>query len=273
MKKKILFLYIVPFSLYSTFAFIEPYNLPEHNTATIKASSKFIIDAGPSLSWWRCPKQIMLDVGGNEDFIKNNISEPVPGFSFSLKRRFWQSKRPTAIYIGWKVNYAKRSKAIKTDYFDHNTTQATLEIHQDIKNIRIAPFFEWILEQKKFSLSTWIAPTIGIKAINKFAFWEKATKSYTGQTIEPYQDGAFGEFGTTLLLSKNKNRLFSVGYSFLIGRVTLKKRIIIGTPDPNADQIFHDQLLLEDVDRIYLPREPSIRYHAHTVRFGFAIGF
>lgn len=276
MKKKLfLILCILAFQSYSTFTLIGPYRLPKKEYKIIPSpiSPKIIINAGPTLSWWRCPKNIILDVGRNKDVIKNNQSAPIPGFSFSLKRKFFQSERPTAVYIGAKVHFAKHNNAIKTDYFDDDEPQASLEIHQDIKSIRIAPFAEWLVQQTRFSLSVWIAPTIGIRGVEQFRWWEKSTKSYTGQSLKPYTQHAAGEFGTTLLFGGKRNRLFSFGYSFFLGNITFKKRVFISTPDPNASDIFHDQLLLEDVDSIYLPVEPKIRLHAHTVRFGFAISF
>lgn len=283
MKKQLFFLYIIPLYLYSSFTFIGPYQPPQSapklEALPLTISPNIIINAGPTLSWWRCPERIILDVSSNKDFIKNNKSAVVPGFSFSLKRKFWQSYRPISVYIGFKTNFAKHKNATKTDYFDHDETQASLEIHQDIKSIRVAPFFEGVLEHERFSLSAWIAPTIGIKTVDryKFRWWEKSTKSYTGQSLDPYTQNATGEFGTTLLFggskSGRKKRLFSFGYSFLLGSVTLKKRVIHTTPDPNASQVFHDQILLSDVNSIYLPVEPKIRYHAHVVRFGFAISF
>ncbi len=275
MKKKLLLLCTIPLSLYSTLAFLGPYRLPEHNQPTMETavSPNIVINAGPTLSWWHCPDRTILDVSSNKDFIKNNQSATVPGFSFSLKRKFWQSERPTALYIGAKFNFAKRNNAIKTDYFDHDETQASLEVHQDIKSIRIAPFAEWLVQQTRFSLSVWIAPTIGIRGVERFRWWEKDTASYTGQDLEPHKKHAAGEFGTTLLFGGKGNRIFSFGYSFFMGNIALKKRVIITTPDPNASQIFHDQLLLEDVDSIYLPVEPKIRLHGHIVRFGFAITF
>ena len=168
MKKKLILLYSIPFSLYGALAL--PFHNPEQTPPAPKTilSPKIVVNAASSLSWWSCPEKIILDVSSNKDFIKNNQSVAVPGFSLSVKKKFWQAEHSKTIYIGAKVNLAKRSNAIKTDYYDHDETQARLEVHQDIKSIRIAPFAEWLLQQTRFSLSVWIAPTIGIRGVERF---------------------------------------------------------------------------------------------------------
>lgn len=275
MKKYVLLLSIIPLYLYSTRPFIYPFFPPSRNESLPEPTSspKIVINAGPTLSKWHCPQRIILNVSSNKDFIKSNQNALVPGFSFSLKRKFWQSQRSNAIYIGAKVNFAKRANAIKTDYYNYGQPQAELEIHQDIKSIRVAPFAEWVIQQTLFSLSAWVAPTIGIRGVQRFRWWEKATKSYTGQSLAPYPDHAGGEFGTTLLFGSHEKRLFFIGYSFFMGQITFKQRLFITTPDPNASQEFHDQVLLEDANNIHLPVEPKIRVNAHVFRFGFAITF
>lgn len=243
------------------------------HTSTTNTQKSFLTIA-PTLSWWRSPKRIILDTGGDKDYIQNNTSDPTVGFYCAVMRQvYFFPRKSIALRLGFQANIAKRKEALHTDYFDVDATTTDVEVRQDIKVFHLAPRFELCVTKPSVCVSTWIAPVLALKTIENFKTWEKSTNSYVGQRLKALNPSTFCHCGLTIDMHLNQNVSSSIGYSFLFGKISFEKKVIMETPDTTATQVYQDQLLFDDRDSIYLPKEPTIKYHAHTLHIGFSLLF
>ena len=229
---------------------------------------------GPTLSTYQLSKNTVLDLGGNKDFLKHNSSKIVPGFCFNIGRDLKNIKRfhqNINLNYGFKISYAHRNKAVRSDYFEAGATTAALHAKQDVCDLRFTPYFEFEKNLKnhfKYGLSVGFG--LGVKTLDNFKLYEKSTNAYIGQQLKSGYVNFLGEFGIKFEWKSLRGYDFKVDYNFSIGGARYKRKVYIDKADSAASVRFQDQAFMIGKQYIMLPKKPKINLHIY--RFGVTIG-
>lgn len=231
---------------------------------------------GPTLAWYRPGKTTLLDVGSNKDLLTNTRSKTVPGFYVDLGR-YWKEtqvlNRSVTVTYGLRTSYARRNKAIKNDYLEPGSVQAEFSAEQDVKDLRVTPFVGVQRTQnRRFCYGAHVGFGIGVKTLDNFKLYEKATGSYTGQRLQSGSMSFLGEFAAHMSF-EHRGYYCTFGYTFTTGRAKYKRRVFIDQPGSAASVTFQDQVLLTDREFIFLPKEPRIRLRSHRLELSIGKDF